>query len=152
MKNKGNQDITQPLQVYSRKKIPVSQSVQVQSPIHVVVEVPEIVPIPTKNVTPSTKPNKPIDECEKPSDMDLPIALRKGTRACTKHPISLFLTYQKLSHTHRAFLSNLHTIPIPRNQSKALRDKKWEDAMKVEMEALAKNNTWELVKLPKGIK
>ena len=24
--------------------------------------------------------------------------------------------------------------------------------MKVEMEALAKNNTWELVKLPKGIK
>ena len=96
--------------------------------------------------------NKSIDECEESSDMDLPIALQKGTRACTKHLVSLFLTYQNLSQTHRAFLSNLHTIPILRNLFEALRDKKWEDAMKVEMEALAKNNTWELVKLPKGIK
>ena len=31
MKDKGNQDVIQPLQVYSRKKIPVSRAVQVQS-------------------------------------------------------------------------------------------------------------------------
>ena len=99
MKDKGNQDVIQPLQLYSRKKIPVSQSIQVQSPIRVVVQVPEIVPIPTKNVTPSTEPNKSIDECEEPSDMDLPIALWKGTRACTKHLVTLLLTYPKLSQT-----------------------------------------------------
>ena len=29
---------------------------------------------------------------------------------------------------------------------------KWEEAMKVEMEAIEKNNTWELTDLPKGVR
>ena len=62
------------------------------------------------------------------------------------------MSYQNLSQNHKAFLSNLHTIPIPRNLSEALRNKEWENAMKLEMEALEKNKTWELVSLPKGKK
>jgi hypothetical protein len=62
------------------------------------------------------------------------------------------MTYQNLSQTHKAFLSNLHTIPISRNLSEALGNKTWEDAMKEEMVALEKNKIWEMVKLPRGNK
>lgn len=51
------------------------------------------------------------------------------------------MTYQNFSPSHKAFLSNLHSIPIPKNLSEALADKKWKDAMRVEMEALEKNRT-----------
>ena len=31
------------------------------------------------------------------SDLDLPIAIRKGTRTCTRHPISKYVSYDRLS-------------------------------------------------------
>jgi hypothetical protein len=162
VKDNGGQDNVQPLRTYVRKKIPVSQIKQVQSPIHATAQNSNSIPIPVENALPSAELSEPKipsvelsepkNQPEKVSDTDLPTALRKGTRACTKHPLYLYLSYQNLSQKHRALLSNLHTIPIPRNLSEALEDKRWEDAMKVEMEALAKNKTWELVQLPKGIK
>ena len=36
-------------------------------------------------------------------DTDLPIALRKGTRTCTKHPITKYISYNNLSDNYRAF-------------------------------------------------
>lgn len=151
--NKKNQDDGQPLIVYSRRKPPISQPVQVQSPTHVTVPSRTHVTVPTlQKDTTIAKPIDLMDKLNEPDDIDLPIALRKGTRTCTKHPLCLSITYQKLSPTHKVFLSNLHTIPIPRNLSEALKDKKWEDAMRVEMTALEKNKTWELVKLPRGKK
>lgn len=150
--DEGIQDNAQPLKQYFRKKVRVPQSVQVQSPVSATVQIPETRILTTERQTSLAEPSQPTDNHEKPDDEDLPIALRKGTRACTKHPLYLFLTYQNLSQSHRAFLSSLHTITIPRNFSEALEDKKWENAMKVEMEALVKNNTWELVELQKGVK
>lgn len=38
-----------------------------------------------------------------PSDLEIPIALRKGRRTCTNHPIAKYLSYEKLSPQHRAF-------------------------------------------------
>ncbi|RVW66512.1 Retrovirus-related Pol polyprotein from transposon RE1 [Vitis vinifera] len=40
----------------------------------------------------------------------------------------------------------------PNSENEALTDEKWKQAMNVEMEALEKNKTWELVKLPTGKK
>lgn len=34
------------------------------------------------------------------------------------------------------------------NYSQAVGEKEWEDAMKVELDAIEKNNTWKLVELP----
>ncbi|KAL5823155.1 hypothetical protein ACOSQ4_021055 [Xanthoceras sorbifolium] len=135
------QKITHPLQVYSRKKGPVSQPVHAQSSD----------PNPmTDEVRTSLNSRDP--DTQKEDDLDIPIALRKGTRTCTQHPLNLFLSYKNLSHNHRAFLTSLNRIAISKTLSEALGDKNWRNAMKVEMEALEKNETWDLVKLPKGKK
>ena len=56
-------------------------------------------------------------------DLDLPIALRKGTRECTKrplYPLSHFVSFQRFSLIHKSFLSTLCTIHIPNSLSEAL--------------------------------
>jgi len=77
-------------------------------------------------------------------NLDLPIALRKGTRRCTQQPLyslSSFLSFKKFSPTHKTFLTNLNTTPTPSSVSEAFFDRKWKQAMDVEMEALNKNKT-----------
>ena len=37
------------------------------------------------------------------SDLEIPIAHRKGIRSCTMHPISNYVSYQKLSPSFKAF-------------------------------------------------
>ncbi|KAH7569702.1 hypothetical protein JRO89_XS06G0248200 [Xanthoceras sorbifolium] len=91
------QKITHPFQVYSRKKGPVSQPVHAQSSD----------PNPmTDEVRTSLNSRDP--DTQKEDDLDIPIALRKGTRTCTQHPLNLFLSYKNLSHNHRAFLTSLN--------------------------------------------
>ena len=88
-------------------------------------------------------------------DQDLTIAVRKGIRECTNrplYPLTHFLSFKKFSPSHRAFFVSLNTISIPTIVSEALTNEKWKQAMNVEMKALEKNKTWELVKLPIGKK
>lgn len=58
-------------------------------------EAPDIIGSPT--------PNLPLIPVISSLDLDIPIALRKGTRTCTKYPIAKYLSYKKLSKTHKAF-------------------------------------------------
>jgi len=50
--------------------------------------------------------------CEPDLD-DLPIALRKGTRSCTKYPISHFVTTKNLSMQHQSFLFAIDASRVP---------------------------------------
>ncbi|CAL9096139.1 unnamed protein product, partial [Musa acuminata var. zebrina] len=52
-------------------------------------------------------------------DLDVPIALRIGTRPCTIHPISNFVSYHRLS-SFRSFDSNLSKANIPKYIREAL--------------------------------
>nr|KYP63992.1 Retrovirus-related Pol polyprotein from transposon TNT 1-94 [Cajanus cajan] len=84
-------------------------------------------------------------------DLDISIALRKETRKCTTkllYPLANYLSFRNFSPTHKAFLTSLNTTTTPTSLSEALSDKKWKQAMDVEMEALEKNSTWDLVALP----
>ncbi|RVW27193.1 Retrovirus-related Pol polyprotein from transposon RE1 [Vitis vinifera] len=45
-------------------------------------------------------------------DLDLPIALRKGTQACTKHPIAKYISYNNLSDNYRSFTTNISKLVI----------------------------------------
>ncbi|KAL0543454.1 hypothetical protein IC582_018550 [Cucumis melo] len=84
--------------------------------------------------------------------LDIPIALRKGTRSCTKHPICNYVSYDNLSPQFRAFTANLDSTIIPKNIYTALECPEWKNAVMEEMKALEKNRTWEICALPKGHK
>ena len=139
--------------VYSRREKAIPESVHVQesnppSP-H---EVTPSNPINSNNSNEFVSENP---EAQVDQNLDLPIALRKGTRTCTQqplYPLSNFLSFEKFSPTHKTFLTNLNSTPTPSSVSEALSDRKWKQAMDVEMEALNKNRTWELVTLPTGKK
>jgi hypothetical protein len=58
------------------------------------------------------------------NDTSLPIAQRKGVRACTHHPVSDFASYEHLSSSYRSFVSKLSSMSVSRNLQKALSDSK----------------------------
>ncbi|WKA06926.1 hypothetical protein VitviT2T_024803 [Vitis vinifera] len=83
-------------------------------------------------------------------DLDQPIALRKGVRSCTQHPISNHVTYGKLSQNFQAFITSLEDDRIPSNIQEALQQPEWKTAVQEEIQALEKNGTWEISELPEG--
>ena len=54
------------------------------------------------------------------ADLWLPIAFRKGTRACIQHPMSRFMSYQRLSSKLKFFSTKLEEESIPKNMHEAL--------------------------------
>ncbi|KAK8923657.1 hypothetical protein KSP39_PZI019078 [Platanthera zijinensis] len=83
---------------------------------------------------------------------DAPIALRKGIRSCTKHPLSNYVSYDSFSTAYKTFISSLASITIPSSWQEAIGIPEWKGAMLEEMMALEKNHTWDLVQLPFGKK
>jgi hypothetical protein len=95
------------------------------------------------------------------SSLDMPIALRKGRRVATtksvqrygfENDISNYISYEALSPSYRAFVAALQAVNIPSDWQTAKLDPKWCAAMREELEALRKNQTWELTNLPNGKK
>lgn len=73
-------------------------------------------------------------------------------RECNKnplYPIANFMSFQKFSPSHKAFLSKINTIPIPKTLHEALRNENRKTATREEMNAVERNQTWEIVELPK---
>jgi hypothetical protein len=130
--------------VFSPRKMVVPESMQVRDSN-----------LDSENEVTISNPSLQAETEPQVNDQDLPIAVRKGTKECTKrplYPLSHFLSVKKFSPSHRSFLISLNTIVIPTTLSEALSNEKWKQAMNVEMEALEKKKTWELVKLPTGKK
>nr|ABA94321.1 retrotransposon protein, putative, unclassified [Oryza sativa Japonica Group] len=94
--------------------------------------------------------------------VELPLAQRRETRSnasrppirlgfehlSSMHDIANYITYSHVSPAYKTFIASLQTVPIPKDWKCAKQDPKWKDAMKEELNALVKNKTWELVKLP----
>ncbi|KAL0297060.1 UNVERIFIED_CONTAM: Retrovirus-related Pol polyprotein from transposon RE1 [Sesamum radiatum] len=66
--------------------------------------------------------------------------------------IADFIHPSYLASSHTDFLAALSTIQEPSNYLQAKSCKEWEDAMSQQLSALERNNTWEVVNLPKGEK
>ena len=60
-------------------------------------------------------------------DLDLPISLRKGVRSCTQRSITYFMSYDCLSHTFKAIVTNLSNGEIPITIQEALRILEWKN-------------------------
>jgi len=78
--------------------------------------------------------------------------LGKASKKYTHHPISQFVSLHRLAPQHKAFITDVDSVVIPTLITEALENKDWVQAMKEEMNALKKNNTWEVVTLPMGKK
>jgi hypothetical protein len=70
----------------------------------------------------------------------------------SKYPIANYVSTKRLSKPLQTFVHDLSLCRIPTDIHEALTDSKWTQAVKEEMEALLKNETWTLVTLPKGKK
>ena len=53
------------------------------------------------------------------NELDIPIALKKGQRSCTQHPISKFLGYSHLSTPMQALVTHLSKAEIPKSVDEA---------------------------------
>ncbi|CAL8168924.1 unnamed protein product [Prunus armeniaca] len=70
----------------------------------------------------------------------------------SKYPIANHVSTEKPSEPLKAFVHQLSAIHIPTKVSEALKDPKWVQAIKEEMKALEKNQTWTLETIPRGKK
>lgn len=68
--------------------------------------------------------------------------------AKANYPIGDYVSSHRLARSHALLVEELSTVKIPNNVQEALKDEKWKNAMNQEMEALQKNQTWELMSLP----
>lgn len=60
------------------------------------------------------------------------------------------MSTQRLFELLKAFVHQLSSCHIPRSIEETLLDPRWVQAIKEELEALRKNNTWMLIALPEG--
>ncbi|KAL1166055.1 hypothetical protein V6Z11_A06G171000, partial [Gossypium hirsutum] len=98
-------------------------------------QVPEIQVYSRRNRAPETDTAVPIasptEDCSEtevspPSpSIYLPIAVRKGTRSYTQHPISRFVSYGNLSKSYQAFVTNVDSVKTPKNIEEALESAEW---------------------------
>ena len=141
MQSSEGEDLQVPLKVYSRRK-----QLAPETP-----HVPVIQPEKGTNSIDLDAQKKGNDFLSL-NDLDLPIALRKEKRQCTQHPLSHFVSLEKLSPSYQAFVLKLNSIETPKIVQEALRNDNWRKEMREEMSALIKTNTWEVMDLPIGKK
>ena len=67
-----------------------------------------------------------------------------------KYSINKSVNYSNLNRENYVFSTNLNKIVEPKTYSEAAKNPKWIDAMDSEVEALHRNNTYEIVELPAG--
>ncbi|PNX72348.1 pentatricopeptide repeat-containing protein mitochondrial-like, partial [Trifolium pratense] len=102
--------------------------------------------------------NAPIDQDIAPryphrSNKGIPKKLYEpDPKAKIKYPINNHVSSHRLSESYALAVNHLSNVIIPSSVQDALLDPKWKKAMNEEMEALQKNETWELVPLPEGNK
>ena len=136
-----------------------------------VTDLPMIVPIPLPEASPSSAslqsdpsselepPSSPLSTVQAPlspppsppppvSDLDLPIALRKGTRQCTQYPIAHHVSPARLSPSYQSLALAVLTESIPKSYIEALQVPAWKEAMDVEYAAFIQRETWTLVPRP----
>lgn len=75
-----------------------------------------------------------------------------STSGTVPYPISNYVTCERFSDKHRAFLAAVTAAVAPTTYAEAVQLKIWCDAMSLEIGALEENDTWYITELPPGKK
>jgi Reverse transcriptase (RNA-dependent DNA polymerase) len=78
--------------------------------------------------------------------------LRDYVTYSIKYLIANYISYENISCQHRAYLTSISKEQEPNSYHEAILCSNWQEAMKEELNALEKNNTWIIVQLPKNKK
>ncbi|BBH08644.1 hypothetical protein Prudu_020889 [Prunus dulcis] len=114
-----------------------------------------------ENILEETTPTRLVHLDDKTIGYQLPFRQNRGKPPncyspdigkTSKYPIANHVSTEKLSEPLKAFVHQLSAIHIPTKVSEALKDLKWVQAIKEEMKALEKNQTWTLETIPRGKK
>ena len=111
-------------------------------------------PDPSPSPAPTAAPLSPQPHAATPSppalftDLNLPIALRKGSRQCTQHPIGNHVSSIHLSSSYQALALFVLSGSIPKTYLEALQVPEWKAAMDAEYAAFLQRETWTLVPRP----
>ena len=122
----------------------------------------------TETTTSSSVPGTPLDKgqhVKQPSvklrDYVTHTMIHRNSSACSSlpsassgvsYPLANYVSFDKFSSCHCAFLAAVHAEREPMHFSEAVKDARWREAMACEVKALQDNDTWELVTLPPGKK
>ncbi|KAK9715248.1 hypothetical protein RND81_06G152600 [Saponaria officinalis] len=68
------------------------------------------------------------------------------------YPLAHVLSCDKFSVAHRSFVAAVDSCVEPSSFREAMKDKRWQEAMNLEIDALVRNGTWDVVDLPAGKK
>ncbi|KAL0422710.1 UNVERIFIED_CONTAM: Copia protein [Sesamum latifolium] len=88
-------------------------------------------------------------------EIDLPPSIAQSQPAphsgnSVVYPLSHYVSYDKFSQSQKAFLAAITSYDEPKSFFQAIKHEYWKEAMKKEIEALEKNETWTLEPLPQG--
>ena len=84
------------------------------------------------------------------SDLDIPIAHCKGKNSTTAHPISHFVSYDRLRPSFCSFALSIYSESTHRNYKEAFLIPHLKKAMDEEIQALLTRGIWDLVSRPDG--
>ncbi|GJZ33720.1 putative RNA-directed DNA polymerase [Tanacetum coccineum] len=90
----------------------------------------------------TVEPNMTVAENHAPTASD-----QGSSTVC---PIANFVSYEKFSKSHKAFLIAITKNDEPKSFKLAVQDHHWKDAMQKEIKALEDNRTWTIEELPNG--
>lgn len=90
-------------------------------------------------LTPSLNASNPISNSSSSMSVD-----------STVYPFSNFVSYNKFSKNHQAFLASITSNKEPKYFTQVVKDQKWIKEMKKEITTLEEIDTWSLVELPSG--
>lgn len=66
------------------------------------------------------------------------------------HPLSSFISYHNYSPSYKHLCCSFSSNIEPKTYNQAIKHDCWKHAMNIELQALAKNHTWDVVDLPSG--
>ncbi|GJT03132.1 uncharacterized mitochondrial protein-like protein [Tanacetum coccineum] len=85
-----------------------------------------------------------------PPSVKHPTSTSNQVTSTVRYPTSNFVSYDKLSTNHKAFLAAITNNDEPKCFKQAAQDARWREAMQKKVKALEKNGTWTLEYLLEG--